>query len=202
MCWILSVTSSGSSLVTIELPVQCLVMCQRNAPQKGRIQKGQCGLATPLQLARALDQGMQMSVVVGISLRTQIQMELIPAVRTLTKVVPGKANILGHSLNPTVAIQASMPNMESTYGFGNNQGQNTGGPLLYSMVDLVQVPKNLKPGQYVLSQRYDCEQTLQVWNSCADITILPADSTESDDALIPDGPAGIDLPPFTLDVVV
>jgi hypothetical protein len=63
-----------------------------------------------------------------------------------------------------------------TYGFGNNQGQNTGGPLLYSMVDLVQVPKHLKPGQYVLSQRYDCEQTLQVWNSCADITILPADS--------------------------
>jgi len=89
-----------------------------------------------------------------------------------------------------------------TYGFGNNQGQNTGGPLLYSMVDLVQVPKNLKPGQYVLSQRYDCEQTLQVWNSCADITILPADSTESDDALIPDGPAGIDLPPFTLEVEV
>lgn len=85
-----------------------------------------------------------------------------------------------------------------TYGFGNNQGENDGGPLLYSVVDLLQVPKGIKPGQYVLSQRYDCEQTLQVWNSCADITILPADSTEPDDALIPDGPAGIDLPPFSL----
>jgi hypothetical protein len=89
-----------------------------------------------------------------------------------------------------------------TYGFGNNQQENAGGPLLYNVVDLLQIPKNLEPGQYILSHRFDCEQTVQVWNSCSDITILPADSSEPDDALIPDGPAGIELPPFVEEVAM
>jgi hypothetical protein len=49
------------------------------------------------------------------------------------------------------------------YGFGNNQGQNAGGQHLFVIVDLVQVPQHLDPGLYVLSHRYDCEQTTQVW---------------------------------------
>jgi hypothetical protein len=36
--------------------------------------------------------------------------------------------------------------------------------------DFVKVP-NAKPGNYVLSWRWDCEQSPQVWNSCADIEI-------------------------------
>jgi len=39
----------------------------------------------------------------------------------------------------------------------------------FSIVDEVQVPN--VPGEYVLSWRWDCEQTDQVWNSCADIVI-------------------------------
>jgi hypothetical protein len=35
----------------------------------------------------------------------------------------------------------------------------------------VQVPQNLAAGAYALSFRYDCEQTSQVWNSCANIRI-------------------------------
>ena len=49
-----------------------------------------------------------------------------------------------------------------TFGFGNNQGENSGGPLLFSIVDLVQIPQDLEPGLYLLSHRYDCEQTTQV----------------------------------------
>ena len=30
---------------------------------------------------------------------------------------------------------------------------------------------DIEPGEYVLSWRWDCEQTPQVWNSCADVTI-------------------------------
>jgi hypothetical protein len=39
----------------------------------------------------------------------------------------------------------------------------------FSVMDEVQVPN--KPGEYVLGWRWDCEETDQVWNSCADIVI-------------------------------
>ena len=38
--------------------------------------------------------------------------------------------------------------------------------------DEVQVPEDLAPGQYVLSFRWDCQQSPQVWNSCANIDIV------------------------------
>ena len=48
-------------------------------------------------------------------------------------------------------------------------GVLTSRPLHYSIVDQVEVPK--EEGEYVLSWRWDCEETAQVWNSCADIRI-------------------------------
>ena len=36
----------------------------------------------------------------------------------------------------------------------------------------------------------------QVWNTCANIKIIATNSTETDEALIPDGPTGIELPHF------
>ena len=42
----------------------------------------------------------------------------------------------------------------------------------YSIVDQLQVPQNLIPGDYVLSFRWDCEQTSQVWNTCANIKVV------------------------------
>jgi len=47
----------------------------------------------------------------------------------------------------------------------------------FGIVDLVKVPKNLKPGKYVLSFRWDCEQTKQIWNSCADVTLVSPEPT-------------------------
>ena len=32
----------------------------------------------------------------------------------------------------------------------------------------------LEPGEYVLSWRWDCELTAQVWNACSDVTIVKA----------------------------
>ena len=37
--------------------------------------------------------------------------------------------------------------------------------------NLLEVPENLERGDYVLSFRWDCEKTPQVWNSCANIKI-------------------------------
>jgi len=42
----------------------------------------------------------------------------------------------------------------------------------YAVEDTVKVPINLPPGDYVLGWRWDCEQTSQIWASCADITIV------------------------------
>lgn len=45
-------------------------------------------------------------------------------------------------------------------------------PLLkWAVEDLVKVPANLAAGDYILSYRWDCEQTFQVWNMCGDIKI-------------------------------
>jgi hypothetical protein len=54
-------------------------------------------------------------------------------------------------------------------GGAGDVGYLTGRPVLYSIVDKVKVPEAV--GDYVLSWRWDCEETNQVWNSCADIRI-------------------------------
>merc|ERR1711871_1523919 len=41
----------------------------------------------------------------------------------------------------------------------------------YSIVDRVVVPADLEPGDYLLSWRWDCEQTHQIWQNCADVRI-------------------------------
>jgi hypothetical protein len=57
------------------------------------------------------------------------------------------------------------------YG-GDNLGWNSMG---IEMVDQLKLPSSLEPGAYQVSWRWDCEQTPQVWNSCADVTITAAD---------------------------
>merc|ERR1719412_855543 len=42
----------------------------------------------------------------------------------------------------------------------------------WAIKDLVEVPESLEPGRYVLSFRWDCQQSPQVWNSCANIDIV------------------------------
>uniref|UniRef100_A0A7M5WWF6 Uncharacterized protein n=1 Tax=Clytia hemisphaerica TaxID=252671 RepID=A0A7M5WWF6_9CNID len=42
----------------------------------------------------------------------------------------------------------------------------------FSIVDLVHIPSDLPAGEYVLSFRWDAEQSPQVWNSCASINIV------------------------------
>eukprot|EP00729_Bicosta_minor_P003614 gene3614-23170_t len=56
------------------------------------------------------------------------------------------------------------------YGF--NPGPCAGNwPTTVNIMDHVNVPKDIAPGEYVLSFRWDCELTAQVWNACSDITI-------------------------------
>merc|ERR1712190_661506 len=41
----------------------------------------------------------------------------------------------------------------------------------FSVVDQVMVPADLEPGEYLLSWRWDCEQSDQVFQNCADVLI-------------------------------
>ena len=45
----------------------------------------------------------------------------------------------------------------------------------FTIGDRVKVPEDLDEGEYVLSFRWDCEQTPQVWNSCSNILITGAE---------------------------
>jgi hypothetical protein len=40
-----------------------------------------------------------------------------------------------------------------------------------NIVDHVQIPANIDPGEYLLSWSWDSEQTNQIWQNCADVTI-------------------------------
>ena len=42
----------------------------------------------------------------------------------------------------------------------------------WPVLDRVKVPAELTPGEYVLSWRWDCEESTQVWQNCADITVV------------------------------
>jgi hypothetical protein len=46
--------------------------------------------------------------------------------------------------------------------------------MAYEIIDEVKVP-DLQPGRYVLSFRWDCEQTPQIWSQCSDIEITASE---------------------------
>ena len=51
--------------------------------------------------------------------------------------------------------------------------------MFSGVVDKVRVPAALPPGDYVLSWRWDCEQTKQIWSSCGDVTAHAADAPDA-----------------------
>ena len=48
------------------------------------------------------------------------------------------------------------------------------GPFPFTIQDVVDVPASLPLGHYVLSWRWDAEQTKQVWSHCSDIEVVDA----------------------------
>jgi len=77
----------------------------------------------------------------------------------------------GTQFPPPLGYPSTLPDDLYLYGFGNN-GAEGGGTFEFNIVDLLQVPSDIRVGDYVLSFRYDCEQTAQVWSTCGNIRIL------------------------------
>jgi hypothetical protein len=50
--------------------------------------------------------------------------------------------------------------------------------LPYSIVDKVVVPPGIEAGEYLLSWRWDAEQSPQIWQSCADIQIVDSSTIQ------------------------
>jgi len=124
--------------------------------------------------------------------------KVVPAGSTWTKApIPGcmingareKKDCLGPTFPPPLATQTfhySKPsNLYGIFGYGGghcmgNQSKNENvgctdqeyaeSVFDFGIVDKVKVP-DVPPGDYVISFRWDCEQTKQIWSSCGDITI-------------------------------
>lgn len=70
----------------------------------------------------------------------------------------------------------------NTHGFGYTNDSSVGcGFHDWSIVDTLIIPEDLDEGEYLISWRWDCEQTTQIWQNCADISVqqtVPADIKE------------------------
>ena len=72
--------------------------------------------------------------------------------------------------------------VQGLFGFGTTLVMPGFPTFLFSVMDEVEVPDDLVPGEYVLSFRWDCEQTPQIWNGCSSIRIT-TDQTYIDNHL-------------------
>jgi len=63
---------------------------------------------------------------------------------------------------------------------------NVTNPLFkFHIIDKVKIPTNLEPGHYILSFRWDCENTPQIWNSCSSLSLVIDDHNRNFDLPFP-----------------
>merc|ERR1712151_395110 len=61
---------------------------------------------------------------------------------------------------------------EDCWGYLGPGAGHSSQHVLPTIIDKLSVPSTLEPGEYVLGWRWDCEQTPQIWASCADVKIV------------------------------
>merc|ERR1712146_62955 len=57
-----------------------------------------------------------------------------------------------------------------------NEGSIGAEGFPFSIMDEVKVPSHFEEGEYLLSWRWDCEQSPQIWQQCADIRLVKKSS--------------------------
>lgn len=86
-------------------------------------------------------------------------MQCLPGMTQFKEPLPGISGFIG----PKMVNYQSNETYPSSVGF---QG------LPWSVVDKLIIPSDTETGDYLLSFRWDCEQTPQIWQTCADIKIV------------------------------
>lgn len=89
----------------------------------------------------------------------------VPARRTAAGTHPAGSQWTRNPIPQEADLGPKIPNLPNLYGRG---------PFPYNLLDEVAVPKDLTPGHYVLSFRWDAEQTKQVWSHCSDVLVVAA----------------------------
>jgi len=91
--------------------------------------------------------------------------------------IPNCAGVNGGFLDPDSScpkgLQFPAP-AAGLFGHGSNIHTPNVTDFQWTLMDELEVPVHMVPGDYVLSFRWDCEQTAQVWTTCANIRLLPA----------------------------
>lgn len=62
------------------------------------------------------------------------------------------------------------PPWDVGFGYWGSGAHYSGDRLLFQMVDRLRVP--VEKGEYLLSWRWDCENSPQIWGNCADIVVV------------------------------
>jgi len=101
----------------------------------------------------------------------------MPAGSTWTRnPVPGCVNQRGQPYSNGADGQCKEPQFQPPapwlYGFNPGHGNKYVHVPEHAIIDIIKVPAQLPPGDYVVSFRYDCEQTSQVWNQCGSVRIV------------------------------
>jgi len=81
-------------------------------------------------------------------------------------------------LCPPGGVQFPEP-LPGVSGFVRNTSYPERSITAFNVVDLVVVPTDIAPGRYLLSWRWDCEQSPQIWQNCADIEVVKPSSVAS-----------------------
>jgi hypothetical protein len=76
---------------------------------------------------------------------------------------------LGSGGHPCETGYQFEPPWAEGFGYWGSGAHNSGESLLWQLVDKVKVPE--EKGEYLLSWRWDCENSPQVWGNCADIVV-------------------------------
>jgi hypothetical protein len=100
-----------------------------------------------------------------------------------TQFPPPAEGVFGYGLTQCVfpgieiSTAALLSNITHNRACNKKELEEVANQFNVNFVDLVEVPSNLPVGEYILSWRHDCEQTPQVWASCADIKVTAHTTT-------------------------
>jgi len=105
------------------------------------------------------------------------------AVRTSTGTFPPGSQWTRNPIPQELNLGPKIPGLETT-AIGR-------GPFDFSVMDKVAVPAELPQGDYVLSWRWDAEQTKQVWSHCSDVKVINPSSKQPEPLPLRDVPVCI-----------